>query len=59
MYVRVCKFTYEGGGKKRGNWGEYSVLSYMYLKISTPPKKHGISRVPLYGNAANTFAVGS
>ena len=31
----------------------------MYLKIGTPPKKHGISWVRPYGNAASTIAVGS
>ena len=54
-YIHV----HEGGGKKRRNWGEYLELSYMYLKISTPPKKHGISWVRPYGNAASTIAVGS
>ena len=31
----------------------------MYIKIGTPPKKHGISWVRPYGNAASTIAVGS
>ena len=62
MRRKKMGFPYEGGGKKRGNWGEYSVLSYMYLKISTPPKSmvfHGYARTGMRLARAGTIAVGS
>ena len=42
-----------------GNWGKKSISRNIHIKISTPPKKHGISWVRPYGNAASTIAVGS
>ena len=39
--------------------GGKNAIGEIYIKIGTPPQKHGISWVRPYGNAASTIAVGS
>ena len=46
-------------GNKGAFGGKNATIRNMYIKIGTPPKKHGISWVRPYGNAASTIAVGS
>ena len=46
-------------GNKGHFGGKNATWRNMYIKIGTPPKKHGISWVRPYGNAASTIAVGS